>query len=506
MTGVVAVPRLIIEAEGSQQSGFLSQTLSAARVQQRLSQPTLCELTFTELRGPLDIAAELKPGTALRVLVTGQDAPLFAGQVTALEYIYSADNERLLRVRAYDLLHQLRKRQTVRAHVQATVGDLANELAAESGLSVAAEADGPVWPHLVQHRQSDFELLAGAAERCGLYLTMREDTLHLITLEGSGDAVSLTLGQNLIEARVEINGDSACREVNASGWDPVLVKAHTGSAGPARVGRRVGVEVTPDSVGGSGSRELVDETAPDDSHAEALAQAELDLRVAREVTFHGLANGDTGLQAGAPVEVDGLGEEFNGTYVLTAVTHTFDARSGYVSQLSSEPPAPAPRQHAAAATIGIVTRVDDPEGLGRVCVSLPTYGDVETQWLGVVLPAAGPKKGIIALPDVDDQVVVLSLDGDPGRGFVLGGVYGSTTPPDTGVEASAVKRYTFMTPGGQLLRLDDAGNLVRIETSSGNFLEFTPDGLRLHAATDLTIEAPGKRVRIRGQAIDFERA
>ncbi|MPZ48129.1 MAG: type IV secretion protein Rhs [Dehalococcoidia bacterium] len=506
MTAIIPVPRVVIEAEGAALSDFLSRTLSALRVQQRLSQPALCELTFTELRGPLDVAAELKPGTALRVLVNGQDAPLFDGQVTALEYLYSADNERLLRVRAYDLLHQLRKRQTVRAHVQVTVSDLASELVADTGLSVKAEVDGPMWPHLVQHRQSDFELLVAATERCGLFLTVREDSLHLITLEGIGDAVSLMLGQNLIEARVEVNGDSACREVNASSWDPALVKPHTGSAGSPRVGRDIGIEVAPDSVGGSGSRELVDESAPDDSHAEALAQAELDLRVAREVTFHGLANGNTGLRAGTPVEVEGLADELNGTYVLTSVTHTFDSRSGFVSQLSTEPPAPAPRPHAAVATIGIVTRVDDPEELGRVCVALPTYGDVETPWLGVVLPAAGPSKGLIALPDVDDQVVVLSLDGDPGRGFVLGGVYGSTTPPDTGVEGSAVKRYTFTTPGGQLLRLDDEGNLLRLETSSGNFLEFTPRGMRLHAASALTIEAPGQRIRIRGQAIDFERA
>ena len=40
----------------------------------------------------------------------------------------------------------------------------------------------------------------------------------------------------------------------------------------------------------------------------------------------------------------------------------------------------------------------------------------------------------------------------------------------------------------------------------GNYLELTPGGVRLHAATDLTLEAPGRRVLVRGRAIDFERA
>jgi phage baseplate assembly protein gpV len=150
--------------------------------------------------------------------------------------------------------------------------------------------------------------------------------------------------------------------------------------------------------------------------------------------------------------------------------------------------------------------VDDPDGAGRVRVKLPTFGDVETDWLGVLCIAAGSGKGLIALPDVDDQVLVLSLDGDPGRGFVLGGLYGTTELPDTGVEGSAVKRYTLVTPGGQLVRLDDDKHLMRLETSSGNFVELAPGMLLLHSTGNLTIEAPGRNVLVRAAAIDFETA
>jgi hypothetical protein len=36
-------------------------------------------------------------------------------------------------------------------------------------------------------------------------------------------------------------------------------------------------------------------------------------------------------------------------------------------------------------------------------------------------------------------------------------------------------------------------------------MEFGPDAVELHATTDLTIEAPGRRIVIVADAVDFER-
>ena len=64
---------------------------------------------------------------------------------------------------------------------------------------------------------------------------------------------------------------------------------------------------------------------------------------------------------------------------------------------------------------------------------------------------------------------------------------------------------------------------MRVENSNGDFLQLSPDEVRLgdsngslieltssrcyiHAAAGLEIEAPGQPVVIRGQSIDFERA
>jgi phage baseplate assembly protein gpV len=107
-------------------------------------------------------------------------------------------------------------------------------------------------------------------------------------------------------------------------------------------------------------------------------------------------------------------------------------------------------------------------------------------------------------PDVGDLVLVLCPHADPARGIVLGGLYGMDAHPDPGVEDGAVKRFTLRTPGGQVLKLDDTGQIIRFDNSDGSFVELAPGTVKLHSNVDLEIEAPGQAVVIRGSTIDFQ--
>jgi hypothetical protein len=46
---------------------------------------------------------------------------------------------------------------------------------------------------------------------------------------------------------------------------------------------------------------------------------------------------------------------------------------------------------------------------------------------------------------------------------------------------------------------------IRLENGKGSYVELSADKVRVHAAVDLELEAPGQAVLIRGQSIDFER-
>src|SRR6185312_13372505 len=177
MNYLLFLPEVLVEIESVALATEELQTLGEVRIQQCLSLPTLCELTFVDPPSSLTSTTRLMPGTTLHVTVAGQQEPLFMGQVTAIEHSYEPSHRHEIRVRGYDLLHQLRKRQAVHAHVQVNTRDLAQELVAGLGLTVEATEPGPLWQRLIQHRQSDLELLQEVAGRCGLYLAVRGNVL-----------------------------------------------------------------------------------------------------------------------------------------------------------------------------------------------------------------------------------------------------------------------------------------------------------------------------------------
>lgn len=506
MNPVISLPEIVIERDGSALSAEQIIALGEVFVHQTLSEPTVCQLTFRDPPGPLTIDTLLQPGTMIRVLVRGQRIPLFKGQVTALEYRYEPSGGREIYVRAYDLLHRLRKNGSVRAHVQVTLDDLAREFAAPHGLRLQAHESAPLMQYVIQHHQSDLELLQGLGQRNGLYFSVREDSLHSFSLAGiSGEVLMLRLGETLLEAQVAINADSVVGEVAATGWDSARIETHSERASSARSGRNVSAAVAAGNVGGSGAWALVDLGVEDALQVEALAQSELDHRAAREVVLMGTAQGDTRLRPGASVRVEDVASSINGTYVLTTTTHRISEDVGYITDVSSAPPPRRESPRGTIATPGIVTQIDDPERLGRVRVSLPSFENVNTDWINVVTIGAGASKGLMIQPDVNDDVLVLLAHEDPAQAVVVGGLYGANGTPDAGIEEGAVRRYTLLTPGNQRVTLDDSGQVIRLENSDGSFVELSPQKVSIHAARNLEIEAPGKAIVIRGNTIDFQR-
>lgn len=505
MKPVTSMTRVSVSLGGEPLTQAEAAALGAVRVRQRLQLPAMCDLTFEEPAAPLAEKLLRSAGQELQVRVADEALSLLDGEVTAVEVVCGPSGGRRIHLRGYDLLHRLRKRRPTRAHVQVTVPDLARELVAGDGLSVDAVETGPLWHQRIQAGESDLELLTRIAERSGLYFQLREGTLRLFPRGGDGGAArDLELGDSLLEARVELNADPSCRTVEARGWDPWHAEFHRARAREPRGGP--GVAVHPPCMGGDGERFQVNETVQDRDQAASLAQADLDRRAGGEVGFWGIAQGDVHLRPGTAVEVAGLPPGLSGRYVLGAVLHTIDQHKGFVSELSTVLPPPLEPLAGVQMIPGVVSAVADPDDLGRVRVTLPACGDVETPWLEVLSVAAGEDKGLTAIPDTGDHVLLLASMDDPAQAVVLGGLYGTGGPPDSGVRGSGVRCFTFRTPGGRTVRLDDDGELLRLESRDGGYLELSGKKAVLHAGVPIEIEAPGHAVVIRGARIDFERA
>jgi uncharacterized protein involved in type VI secretion and phage assembly len=168
--------------------------------------------------------------------------------------------------------------------------------------------------------------------------------------------------------------------------------------------------------------------------------------------------------------------------------------------------------------VGVVTNVKDPNNGARVKLKFPWLSDdYETDWARVVCPGGGSDRGLVALPEVDDEVLVLFAHSDFRQPYVIGGLFnGRDKPPDGETLVGTSGKVEFrrlvsraghsvalgdgsdeagivMRTGGQQqeeLELDAAGHKIRITSSGDVEIEGKGAGnITIKAGTTLSIEA-----------------
>ena len=163
----------------------------------------------------------------------------------------------------------------------------------------------------------------------------------------------------------------------------------------------------------------------------------------------------------------------------------------------------------------LVSDIKDPDGQGRVKVTLPwspdTAGGRYEAWARLATMMGGNNRGSWFVPDVNDEVLVVFEAGDPRRPYVIGGLWnGSDAPPDSmdgagqnnrkvlrsrnGVkvtldDTSGQEEMILETPGGQKVTLKDGPGTVEVVDSNGNSVKLEPSGITVNAAAKVTVTA-----------------
>jgi uncharacterized protein involved in type VI secretion and phage assembly len=163
----------------------------------------------------------------------------------------------------------------------------------------------------------------------------------------------------------------------------------------------------------------------------------------------------------------------------------------------------------------LVSDIKDPDGLGRVKVTLPwspdTGGGRYEAWARLATLMGGSNRGSWFVPDTDDEVLVAFESGDPRRPYVIGSLWnGRDKAPESmdgagknelkvlrsrnGVKVtlddkSGQERLILETPGGQKLTLKDGPGTIELVDGNGNSLKLEASGVTLTAAAKLTLKA-----------------
>jgi uncharacterized protein involved in type VI secretion and phage assembly len=163
----------------------------------------------------------------------------------------------------------------------------------------------------------------------------------------------------------------------------------------------------------------------------------------------------------------------------------------------------------------LVSDIRDPDGQGRVLVTLPWSPDLDNDryeaWARAATFMGGNNRGSWFIPDVNDEVLIIFEAGDVRRPYVIGALWnGRDNPPESmdgagqnfrkvlrsrnGVKVTlddtdGREQLILETPGGQRMTLKDGPGAVEIVDSNGNSVRLETSGITVNAAAKVTINA-----------------
>jgi uncharacterized protein involved in type VI secretion and phage assembly len=163
----------------------------------------------------------------------------------------------------------------------------------------------------------------------------------------------------------------------------------------------------------------------------------------------------------------------------------------------------------------LVVDIKDPDGQGRVKITLPWSADPGgaryEAWARLATLMGGHNRGSWFVPDPNDEVLVAFEGGDTRRPYVVGGLWnGTDTPPasmdgggrnDTKVlrsrngvkvtldDSDGHETFIAETPAGQKVTLRDGPGVVEIVDSNGNSVTLQPSGITVTASAKVTVTA-----------------
>ncbi len=542
-----------VEVDGQPLDGAAETALIRVVVDDHLHLPDTFEITFQETADMTVAAtAHLRVGCAVKVstsaLGDGTPSLLVSGEVTALEGVYREGRAPLLVARGYDHAHRLSRGRSSATFQNVKYSDIAGTIASQVGLAAGTIDDsGRVHEHVGQTGQTDWEFLRGLAREVGFEVAVVEGRLEFRRPReaaeapaggdfSSTDPLQLVFGQDLLEFRPRVTSSGQVSRVEVRGWDPATKQAIVGTAqagttaaqlpdGPGSLAERFGSPVL-----------IVEGGYPSQAEADRAAEALAEQVGSAFAEASGIARGNPRVKAGAAVSVSQVAAPFAGRYTLTHTRHTYDPQDGYRTHFvvsgrqdrslmglvagaaagtaggSGGGAGGAGSGSPAGVVVGIVTDNDDPDRQGRVKLRFPSLSaDYESHWARVAAPGNGASRGMVWIPEVNDEVLVAFEGGDRQRPFVVGGLWnGSDTPPPIEVDNGKLNGRHFVSrdgnqvymwdkPGNSSLGMQTAGEeVVLLLSRTDKELSGTSDGkIVLTATSDIEINATGK-VKISG--------
>lgn len=175
----------------------------------------------------------------------------------------------------------------------------------------------------------------------------------------------------------------------------------------------------------------------------------------------------------------------------------------------------------------IVTNNHDPEKIGRIKVKYPWSGESdESFWARVSTPMAGDEQGFYFIPEVEQEVLVIFINGDINYPIIIGSLWsqGSLPPEsnddgknnirkirsrsgheivfDDNDEGSAQKLEIKSSSGHSIVLNDVSGSeKISITDNAGSFIEFDATSKKISIQSDMEININSTNITLEASGV-----
>ncbi|MGX5820941.1 type VI secretion system tip protein VgrG [Chitinophaga lutea] len=419
------------------------------------------------------------------------------------------------------------------------VQDIAGQYAGMSAGSLAST--DYTHDELVQYDVTDWDFMLLRADANGLCLRAEDGTLHMEKPEVKATPdlqVQFGMGASgvsILEFESELDARDHYPEVKGFTWDYTRQEVMEEDSGgglslPGGLG----------GLGGGAQRDFPDVLYDGNPiqlyHGGDMATQELGAwakaKQQRGTLSH--VKGRTAINGlkilpGKTLEVNGVGDRFNGAHLISGVLHQVrdgqwrtDIQFGWEREFTADKIAP-PAKDAAGLTggirglhAGVVSRIegDSRSGDYRVQVRLPfvaqnpNSSNADGIWARLVHLYAGNARGWVFRPDIGDEVIVGFVNNDPNDAVVLGAVHSDKNVAPSELPASDQNpKKGFISSSGLQCIFDDDGKKITLSAGGDNapMIELDGSGQKISIKLDGSnaIELSASGVKVNGTRIDL---
>ncbi|HFC01307.1 MAG TPA: type VI secretion system tip protein VgrG, partial [Phaeodactylibacter sp.] len=300
-------------------------------------------------------------------------------------------------------------------------------------------------PELVQYRATDWDFMLTRVEVNGKICVTNDGLIQIQNPDfNQSPAAKFKYGNNIRAFEANFDAREQFNSVKAQAWDfgtqemitTEATEPHVADAGDIDAG-------TLADVVGLDAYVLAHGGKANEGELQAWADAKLlrnrMAKIQGRVTVQGIAE----VTPANLIELEGVGNRFNGTLFANAVRHQIsqgdwvtDIQFGFNSEWFTEtydtnvPEASGLFPAVRGLQIGLVTQLqDDPENEERILVRLPMINQEEQGiWARVASLDAGENRGAFFRPEIGDEVIVGFINDDPSEAIVLGMLNSSAKP------------------------------------------------------------------------------